>query len=134
MKNITEQRACSFEENLAYRKDTSQSSTYSDQGASGHAVDGNSNTQWNGRSCAHTALHEKQPWWRVDLGNVELVNEVYVVNRGDCCGFRLNPFEIRVGEKTFLVKTVNILLVSVHFPCRSRGKYVHWSDILCVFT
>ena len=98
MNSITEQPPCFFEENLAYQKNTIQSSTYGDDhGASGHAVDGNSNTRWNGRSCTHT-LDEKQPWWRVDLGNVELVNEVYVVNRGDCCGNRLNPFEIRVGE------------------------------------
>ena len=96
MKNITEQRACSFEENLAYQKDTAQSSIGAG-GFSGRAVDGDSNTNFNGGSCAHTR-GEKQPWWRVDLGNVELVNEVYVVNRGDCCGDRLNPFEIRVGE------------------------------------
>ena len=96
MKNITEQRACSFKENLAYQKDTVQSSI-AWPGVSSKAVDGNSNTNFNDGSCTHT-LNEKQPWWRVDLGNVELVNEVYVVNRGDCCGDRLNPFEIRVGE------------------------------------
>ncbi|XP_073227861.1 uncharacterized protein [Porites lutea] len=82
-------------ENLAYQKDTNQSSI-GFHAASSKAVDGCSNTNWNGGSCAHTR-HEKQPWWRVDLGKVELVNEVYVVNRGDCCGDRLNPFEIRVG-------------------------------------
>ena len=114
MNSITEQPPCFFEENLAYQKNTIQSSSYSGQGASGHAVDGNSNTRWNDWSCTLTR-DEKQPWWRVDLGNVELVNEVYVVNRGDCCGNRLNPFEIRVGEYTFLIKTVNILLVCVHF-------------------
>ena len=100
MNSIIEQPPCFFEENLAYLKDTNQSSTYNDRfamGASSNAVDGNSNTNLNGGSCAHT-LDEKQPWWRVDLGNVELVNEVYVVNRGDCCQNRLNPFEIRVGE------------------------------------
>ena len=97
MKTIIEQPPCFFEENLAYQKITSQSSTLNDKGASFLAVDGDSNTHLNGWSCAHTR-NEKQPWWRVDLGNVELVNEVYVVNRGDCCGNRLNPFEIRVGE------------------------------------
>ena len=96
MKNITEHRACSFEENLAYQKNTNQSSIRN-EGVSSRAVDGNSNTNWNGGSCVHTS-HEKQPWWRVDLGKVELVNEVYVVNRGDCCGNRLNSFEIRVGK------------------------------------
>ena len=100
MNSIIEQPSGFFEENLAYLKDTNQSSTYNDfraTGASSNAVDGDGNTNFAGGSCAHT-LYEKQPWWRVDLENVELVNEVYVVNRGDCCGFRLNPFEIRVGE------------------------------------
>ena len=32
------------------------------------------------------------------MEQMEPVNEVYIVNRGDCCGDRLNPFEIRVGE------------------------------------
>ena len=96
MKNITEHRACSFEENLAYQKKTNQSSI-DFEGVSSRAVDGNSNTNWYDGSCVHTTS-EKQPWWRVDLGKVELVNEVYVVNRGVCCGNRLNPFEIRVGE------------------------------------
>ena len=97
MNNITEQRACFFEENLAYQKNTSQSSSPLPSSLSSNGVDGNSNTQRSGWSCVHTD-DEKQPWWRVDLGNVELVNEVYVVNRGDCCGDRLNPFEVRVGE------------------------------------
>ena len=100
MNSIIEQPSCFFEENLAYLKDTNQSSTFNHSratGASSNAVDGNGNTNFFDGSCAHT-LPEKQPWWRVDLGNVELVNEVYVVNRGDCCQNRLNPFEIRVGE------------------------------------
>ena len=100
MNSIIKQPSGFFEENLAYLKDTIQSSTFnavSPTGASSNAVDGNGNTNFFGRSCTHT-LYEKQPWWRVDSRNVELVNEVYVVNRGDCCRDRLNPFEIRVGE------------------------------------
>ena len=51
-------------------------------------------------SCIHSEInvHFQNPWWRVDLERIEPVNEVYIVNRGDCCGFRLNPFEIRVGK------------------------------------
>ena len=100
MNSIIEQPSGFFKENLAYLKDTNQSSTFNHvraTGASSNAVDGNANTNFFDGSCAHT-LNEKRPWWRVDLENVELVNEVYVVNRGDCCGKRLNPFEIRVGE------------------------------------
>jgi len=42
-------------------------------------------------------------WWRVDLLQVEPVSEVYIVNRGDCCGYRLNNFEILVGRLAFLL-------------------------------
>ena len=65
---------------------------------SSNAVDGNSQTTF--ASCTHTqrGVDFQNPWWRVDLGQVEPVNEVYIVNRGDCCGDRLNPFEIRVGK------------------------------------
>jgi len=93
---MSEQHVCFFKENLAYLKDTIQSSI-SNQGVSNKAVDGNSNPNFNGGSCTHTN-DEEQPWWRVDLGNVELVNNVYIVNRGDCCGDRLKQFEIRVGK------------------------------------
>ena len=64
----------------------------------GKAVDGNSDTFfW--ASCTETMGDDfRNPWWRVDLEQVEPVNEVYIVNRGDCCGDRLNPFEIRVGN------------------------------------
>ena len=47
--------------------------------------------------CTHT-LEDNSPWWRVDLGRVEPVAEVNILNRGDCCGARLNGAEIRVGR------------------------------------
>ena len=46
--------------------------------------------------CASTN-GEDNPWWKVDLGDSHPVSKVYVLNRGDCCGERLNGFEIRVG-------------------------------------
>ena len=55
-------------------------------------MDGNRGTQ-----CTHT-LTESDPWWRVDLGRVEPVAEVNILNRGECCGTRLNGAEIRVGR------------------------------------
>ena len=67
-------------------------------------MDGNSNTDMKGGygSCTISySTSSEQAWWRVDLGQDELVTEVYVVNRldSDChCGNRLNNFEIRVGR------------------------------------
>ena len=69
----------------------------SGNGVSKRAVDGNSNTQYRGSSCTLTTF-VRNPWWKVDLGQVEHVAEVYIVNRGDGLGSRLNPFEIRVGK------------------------------------
>jgi len=90
---------CFFQENLAYNKPTIQSST-SPGGSSSRAVDGIINTNYIDGSCTHT-LFEANAWWRVDLGQVDPVTEVYVVNRGDCCGDRLSSFEIRVGTSKF---------------------------------
>ncbi|KAL9950697.1 hypothetical protein ACROYT_G043237 [Oculina patagonica] len=85
-------------ENLAFGKQTSQIST-DHGGVSSRAVDGNSETHWNSGSCTHTRLAYK-PWWRVDLGQVEPVSEVYIVNRGDGWTYKLSNFEIRVGSTT----------------------------------
>ena len=59
-------------------------------------MDGKSATDLNASSCTHTVKEEKA-WWRVDLGKVERVTEVYIVNK-DLQGGRLSNFEIRVGR------------------------------------
>ena len=58
-------------------------------------MDGNKGLQFT--KCTHTKP-ERDPWWRVDLGRVEPVAKVNILNRGDCCGDRLNGAEIRVGR------------------------------------
>ena len=85
--------------NLAYGKQTDQVNKYN-VGSSGRAVDGDSTTNnfYTDLTCSHTMKGTPNPWWRVDLGRVEPVTEVYIVNRGDCCGARLSSFEIRVGK------------------------------------
>ncbi|XP_044165887.1 uncharacterized protein LOC122949943 [Acropora millepora] len=100
------------------------------------AVDGNSQTTFD-PSCIHTEEGKDyaNPWFRVDLEQVEPVNEVYIVNRGDCCGERLNPFEIRVGPASSDDGITNPLCGSglsvpqgkgVSFFCRPAlfGQYV----------
>jgi hypothetical protein len=74
---------------------TMSSPSYGTQGK--EAVDGNTATNWGSGSCTHTA-RVQQPWWRVDLQNRHTVANVKVWNRGDCCGTRLNGFEVRVGD------------------------------------
>ncbi len=82
--------------NIAKGKATKQSST-GFGGASARAVDGNKNSQWNGKSCTHTNK-DKKPWWRVDLRSVQKIYKVRLTNRGDCCWTRLRQIEIRVGN------------------------------------
>ena len=79
-------------------KPTSMSSDggYGAQGSSSNAVDGNTNTNWGGKSCTHTKK-EHSPWWAVDLQSSYDVDSVKVYNRGDCCGSRLNDFGVKVG-------------------------------------
>ena len=90
-----------FAENIALGKPASQSSVYQ-HGQSvlkaSFAVDGNHDTTISAANgiCAHTNF-DTNPWWRVDLGDSHPVSKVYVLNRGECCGERLNGFEIRVG-------------------------------------
>ena len=81
------------------------------------AVDGNTETSI--RFCTHTDGDYTNPWFRVDLGQVEPVNEVYIVNRGGCCGDRLNPFEIRVG-KTKLHEA--LLKIIIRFKPRKMDR------------
>lgn len=88
------------QENLAFGKRTDQIST-GNGFVSSRAVDSNSNTRLlAGSTCASTQ-RANQPWWRVDLGREGPVSELYIVNRGDCCGDQLKNFEIRVGRSGY---------------------------------
>ena len=87
--------ACLISDNLAFGKQTDQSSVNFD-GVSSRAVDGISNTDYYANSCTHTD-RELNSWWRVDLGQVEQVSEIYLVNQENQWFYRQNNFEIRVG-------------------------------------
>jgi len=66
-------------------------------GVASRAVDGNTDTSFGAESCTHT--NKKQdPWWKVDLQKTAEISRVIVWNRSDCCGSRLEDFEVRVGE------------------------------------
>ena len=88
--------ACLISDNIAFGKQTDQSSV-SFGGVSSRAVDGISNTDYYANSCTLTD-REYNPWWRVDLGQVEPVSEIYLVNQENQGFYRQNNFEIRVGR------------------------------------
>ena len=73
-------------------------------------MDGNSATDYRDNSCTHTNMNKNKAWWRVDLGKVEHVTEVYIVNR-NANGVRLSDFEIRVGRLPFVTSPVTLIYV-----------------------
>ena len=50
-----------------------------------YAVDGNTETDFYQHPCAHNAGDETNPWWSVDMGHVESVLRIRILNREDCC-------------------------------------------------
>ncbi|KAL2091100.1 hypothetical protein ACEWY4_013363 [Coilia grayii] len=87
-------------ENLALQKQSTQSSTYETNAASKTAVDGDRDTNYHRKGCAHST-QEDNPWWRVDLGKSFDISRVTITNRGDCCAERIQGTEIRVGDSLF---------------------------------
>ena len=77
-------------------------------------MDGNSATNWNKNSCTHTKKEDKA-WWMVDLGKVERVTEVFIVNRV-LSDNRVGDFEIRVGRLPFVTSPVTLtdICTSLH--------------------
>ena len=73
-----------------------QSTTYSNLGKAEHAIDGNSDPQWQNNSCSCTASQAK-PWWRLDLPGVYRVSEILVTNR-NARRNRLKGVEIHIGN------------------------------------
>ncbi|XP_073227964.1 fucolectin-like [Porites lutea] len=109
--------------NIALSKNASQSSTYTEPGKSysaSNAVDGDRGTQ--DYKCTHT-IRENNAWWRVDLGRVEPVAEVNIVNRNHHAN-RLNGAEIRVGNETANGGANNHLCANIiHIPAGSSKTY-----------
>ena len=67
--------------------------------------------------CTHT-LKENNPWWRVDLGRVQPVAEVNILNR-DTLSNRLDGAEIRVGRYVVSVgdAVISCFTLFRSFPC-----------------
>ena len=50
-------------------------------------------------TCIHTMNDEAGPWWQAKFGAVVTVTKVQILNRGDCCGRRLNGAKVFVGQE-----------------------------------
>ena len=82
--------------NIALFKPTEQLGRFRTSYSS-HAVD--DGRQTNFEMCTHTTTSggQNRAWWRVDLGRVEDVAEVHILNRNNYAA-RLDGAEIRVGQ------------------------------------
>jgi len=103
-------------------KSTSQVST-GWSGPSSKAIDGNTANNYPSGSCTHTHKHQGA-WWKVNLGGNHAVQKVKVTNRGDCCGSRLNGFDVKVGS-TVCASNVQISQGQTkEVPCSGTGSSV----------
>ncbi|KAJ8345809.1 hypothetical protein SKAU_G00300020 [Synaphobranchus kaupii] len=112
------------------------------------AIDGRHQSLYQQGSCSYT-YSEVKPWWRVDLLNAHKISSVAVTNRGDCCSWRINGAEIRIGNSledngtnvcrhphVLAGPWRNIAFNSTDFPrfplCDSdlAGRWVRFSGIL----
>ena len=74
-----------------------QSTTYLPGGGEAeHAIDGNSDPQWEHNSCSLTQYKVKQ-WWRLELPGVYRVSEIQVTNRNSHRHW-LNGIEVLIGN------------------------------------
>ncbi|XP_026117596.1 fucolectin-like [Carassius auratus] len=46
--------------------------------------------------CTHTKT-ETNPWWRLDMMDLQIIEKVIITNRMDCCFEQINGAEIRIG-------------------------------------
>ncbi|XP_035693790.1 neurogenic locus notch homolog protein 1-like [Branchiostoma floridae] len=92
-----QQHGCLEGENVALDKPAFQTSTALNLGAASNAVDGNTDTDYFAGSCAST-LEDSNPAWWVDLGETHIIDRVDIFNRQDCCGDKISPFNIHIGD------------------------------------
>lgn len=76
-------------ENIAIKGKAVQSSTFYFQ--ANNAID---NVDFY---CTHTET-EMNPWWRLDLIDLQIIQEVIITNRMDCCFEQINGAEMHIGN------------------------------------
>jgi len=73
------------------------------QAVASRAIDGNTDTRWEGNSIAHTQEDRKYPWWEVDLGQEYPIEKIIVWNREDLPK-RLHGASVTIIGKDRIVK------------------------------
>ncbi len=85
-------------------------------GTADRGVDGNEDSAWGGNSCTHTNSGDgNTAWWQVDLGSVQHIRAVQLVNRADCCGDRINGAQVVVSRSAdYTERAATVQCGSVH--------------------
>lgn len=68
------------------------------QGYAVKAVDNNTDGEYSNKSVTHTGFQD-QPYWEVDLEQVNKLSSITIYNRTDCCKKRLDGFTLLVSER-----------------------------------
>ena len=102
--------------NVALHKPARQIDTLDNRGVAQHAVDGNTNGDFNSKSTTHTST-SNEPWWEVDLLVEAQIFSVNIFNRVDCCQDRLTNFDVEFYDYA------HRLLNSVHYGGPPTNEY-----------
>lgn len=89
--NLAELQVLQSGQNIALGKPASESSVFNADFPASKAVDGDATT------FAHT-YYELSPWIQVDLGSVQQLDQIVLINRQDCCGEREFNFDVLVSN------------------------------------
>lgn len=96
--SLTEVDVISGGKNIALSGTATQSST-ANGGVASRAIDGNTHGEWGRGTTTHTEIDEANPWWEVDLGRVQPIEKIAIVNRNDpgsTLGKRLDGFRLTI--------------------------------------
>lgn len=121
-------------ENVALRGEATQIDTWDENGAASNAINGNRDSVYSHKSCSHTRT-TTDPWWKLDLRRVYVINSISITNRRDCCPQRLDGAEIRIGHSLDNEGNNNPVAATVgHIPAggsqtfkfpEKEGRYVN---------
>jgi len=107
------------EVNWALTGTASQSSDLDTEHIASLAIDGNTDGDWSHGSVTHTANTDDPPVWEVDLGQTNLIGEVRVWFRTDCCQSRNDDFTLYVLDAN------HAKVLSRKYPGRPPGNVAY---------
>ncbi len=102
---------CTSVSNLALNGTATQSSIYANGGGEPElAIDDNTSGNWYLDYSVSSTGWQNQPWWEVDLGNINEIDYIDLWNRTDCCSNFLNNYYVLVSDAPFVSSNLNEVL------------------------